>query len=194
MTPDLYQILGLPRDANAADIKAAFRRLAKDLHPDHGGDPEQFRRLVLAYDVLSDPDQRHHYDQTGEMPADTAEKAAEDAKFRALAGDLLVALITAGTAPQFTDFVALAENEIKHLVQQCDDQVASVTALAHRLEEARSRLHCKGDTNILADVLGERVAKLQDSAREAALQKGRLIRLQAMLRDYVYEFFEESLP
>lgn len=64
--PNLYKILGIARQARAAAIKAAYRRKAKVKHPDAGGDPEEFRLLKLAADVLSDPNKRAKYDDTGE--------------------------------------------------------------------------------------------------------------------------------
>jgi hypothetical protein len=60
-----YRALGVERTASADDIKAAFRRLAKSLHPDQGGggaDQETFRRLVEAYEALRDPQLRLRYD------------------------------------------------------------------------------------------------------------------------------------
>lgn len=70
---DLYAILGLSRAANpkAADIKAAYRARAKEVHPDKqlDKDPEvaaqEFRKVAHAYEVLSDPSSRREYDRTG---------------------------------------------------------------------------------------------------------------------------------
>lgn len=61
-----YEVLQVGRKATEKDIKAAYRRLSKDHHPDkeHGGD-ERFREVKLAYDVLSNPDRRARYDSTG---------------------------------------------------------------------------------------------------------------------------------
>ncbi|EOD69128.1 hypothetical protein H480_07733, partial [Amycolatopsis vancoresmycina DSM 44592] len=52
---DYYEVLGVRRDATAADVKTAYRRLAKTMHPDGGGTVGTFRLLREAYDVLSDP-------------------------------------------------------------------------------------------------------------------------------------------
>ena len=59
----LYDILELPRTATSSDIRRAYKRLAKQYHPDRlGGDPQQFQRLYYAYSVLMDKDQRRDYD------------------------------------------------------------------------------------------------------------------------------------
>jgi DnaJ-class molecular chaperone len=69
-SPDLYDILGVAKDAPAQDIKRAFRGIARACHPDVAGtDPkmaEKFKQAREAYEVLSDPAQRARYDRRGE--------------------------------------------------------------------------------------------------------------------------------
>ena len=63
--PDLYAVLGVSRDAPADEIKKAYRRLARDLHPDVNPDPEtqeRFKEVTAAYEILSDPEKRQRYD------------------------------------------------------------------------------------------------------------------------------------
>lgn len=71
MAKDLYEILGVSKDASDAEIKKAFRRRARELHPDvnKAADAEdQFKELNEAYDVLSDPNKRAQYDRFGTIP------------------------------------------------------------------------------------------------------------------------------
>ena len=65
---DYYEVLGVPRDASESDLKAAFRNLARKLHPDVNSSPdaeEKFKEINEAYSVLSDPDKRAAYDRFG---------------------------------------------------------------------------------------------------------------------------------
>jgi molecular chaperone DnaJ len=66
---DYYEILGVPRDAGTDDMKKAYRKLARQYHPDaNPGDPEaehKFKELAEAYSVLSDPQKRREYDMFG---------------------------------------------------------------------------------------------------------------------------------
>src|SRR3954469_22545417 len=65
---DLYEVLGVPREATDAEIKRAFRKLAQQWHPDVNKDPEapaRFKEISEAYQVLSDPERRQRYDMFG---------------------------------------------------------------------------------------------------------------------------------
>ena len=59
---DYYNTLGVPRDADQDTIKKAYRKLAMQHHPDHGGDPNQFQKINEAYETLSNADKRFQYD------------------------------------------------------------------------------------------------------------------------------------
>src|SRR5919112_6060772 len=66
---DCYEVLGVGRNADEAEVKKAFRRLARELHPDvNNHDPnaeEKFKEAAEAYEILSDPERRQVYDRYG---------------------------------------------------------------------------------------------------------------------------------
>lgn len=64
---DYYKILGVPRNASQEEIKKAYYRLAHKYHPDKGGDPEKFKEINEAYQVLSDKEKRAQYDMYGRV-------------------------------------------------------------------------------------------------------------------------------
>lgn len=71
---DYYEVLGVPRDANVKDIKAAYRKLALQYHPDRNPNDkkaeDKFKEATEAYEVLSDEQKRRAYDQMGHAASD----------------------------------------------------------------------------------------------------------------------------
>ena len=80
---DPYKLLGVPRTASPEDIKKAYRRLVKELHPDlNPGDKiveQRFKEICTAYEVLGDPEKRARFDR-GEIDADG--RARPDSNFQ----------------------------------------------------------------------------------------------------------------
>lgn len=82
MPTDFYELLEIDHNATDDDIRRAYRRLARELHPDaNGGDPrseERFKEVTVAYETLRDPERRRRYDMFGPEAARGAGQGATD--------------------------------------------------------------------------------------------------------------------
>jgi molecular chaperone DnaJ len=99
MATDYYELLGVPRNASAEDIKRRFRQLARELHPDTNPDPRaeaRFKEVAMAYEVLSDPDKRRRYDIVGPDGMGQGGPAADPFGFGGGLGDIFDAFFGGG--------------------------------------------------------------------------------------------------
>ena len=193
MEQSLYDVLGVPRDASPSQIKAAFRTRAKQSHPDTGGDTDEFQRLKMAYDVLSDAEHRRHYDETGETPADRISILAEDERFRTLLGDLLVTIISQAGAPEFTDILTETRETLSRQIKAVDRQLVTSAHLAARLGEVLRRLHGPEEGDVMKGLLRERLTETENKIKLTRALKRRLVKLQETLEHYRYDIEVESI-
>lgn len=86
---DPYRVLGVDRKADAGDIKKKYRKLAREMHPDRGGDPEKLKQVNAAYEILGDADKRKLFDEFGHTafrPGFDADAARRFGAFRGMGG------------------------------------------------------------------------------------------------------------
>jgi len=139
-----YDLLGVARDASPDSIKAAFRAKAKRLHPDVGGDPQAFDKVSRAFDVLSDPDRRARYDETGE----TGEAPSVD-PVRVGALELVAALVDQATADLNDDAHIDLKAQMRTVLSQgaarMKQEQANLAKRRAKLEKTAARWTFKGE-------------------------------------------------
>src|SRR5688500_12603242 len=139
---DYYEVLGVPRSAPEADIKRAFRRLARELHPDVSEAPdadERFKEVVEAYEVLSKSETRQLYDRfghaglrSGGFRPTTFDFGSLADIFSAFFGDDVFGVATGARRARGADIAAQIEIELKEaaagVVRGVPFQVAELCA------------------------------------------------------------------
>ena len=144
---DYYELLGVSRDASHSEIKRAFRRLARELHPDVSEDPDaghRFRAVAEAYEVLADPERRQLYDRFGHAGlrsggfAPMTDFGSLSDVFAAFFGETLF-----GTAGQTTRGPARGPDLVAQVEIDLSDVVTGTT-LEVRVHAARTCEPCGG--------------------------------------------------
>lgn len=141
---DPYALLGVSRTANAAAIKSAYRTQVQTAHPDRGGDPQAFILIVKAFDLLSDPEARRLYDETGDVDEDAV------AAFRRDVAKILADMFDAAVGTAVATGLDLGK---------VDFVGQMTTAVKAGLADARAGLTRTGRDIAALDKLGRRIRR-----------------------------------
>jgi len=161
---DLYSTLGVKPDADDAEIKSAHRAMVKKHHPDaQGGDREQFENCQKAFEILSDPDRRQHYDDTGS----TNDAPDADEMARQIVISTVMEVICRGKDLKHRHIIREAQDELEDALRRAEIDRADYEYTADNLKEAVNRLSRKGEKpNFIARSVQNEADK---SARQAKL-------------------------
>jgi hypothetical protein len=188
-----YTELDVPVDASLETIKQRYRTLAQMYHPDKGGDEELFKRIKLAYEILSDPVRRKQYDITGET-------TTTNAKDEAVANLVQILL---HVVPNFNvdqdDLIHIAEMETRTMLDLVNKDIGVTERYILNLEKVASKLRIKTEgENILSSFI---VNQIKQRKQELVTFQHRVQVCNLMLeilKDYEYGLrnliFEPPVP
>lgn len=181
---DLYDELGVSKEASTEDIKRAYRSRSKETHPDAGGDPAEFRALARAYGILSNQESRKRYDR-GETP-DAIEAGDPDAEAVAIIKSLFIEIVTGSDNPYASPLDEIRKR-IGAKQAQGRELIALQRKLIARLEKAKAKLKAKGEENFLTPTLEQqiKIAEASISRVEHELRIGD--RVKELVDGYEYE-------
>jgi curved DNA-binding protein CbpA len=188
MTFDPYEALGVDRNANPEQIKAAHRKAVKKHHPDTGGEREEFEKATRAMVILSDPDKRAKYDNTGStddkpdnsdmmavsMIVSFVERAIEEAEAKQV-------------DPSRIPMVKAAVDFFTKEIAAQEQSKNPPRAAAQRLERVARRFKSKGKNNILISALLNQVKNYEARIADADVQIAQLRKVLALLDEYSFD-------
>lgn len=182
-----YDVLGVTKEANADEIKRAYRTKAKVLHPDkNNGDPTAFNDLKAAYDILKDPEKRSYYDKHGEAPK---EKSSHDAAYEILIE--VFSEILEREVPMHVDYLGLmrstitsASKEMAEAEKTTKDQLKRYNLLIKRFKHNK-----KGSeqSNFFVAALTSRIDQATDRLQRISEAKHQVGRALKILDGYDFE-------
>lgn len=191
----LYDLLGVKPTARPATIDRAFRKLARQYHPDRtSGDAEaaaKFQAISEAYEVLRDPERRRHYDQTGEYDTGPDKTPAEVASM--LTGVLftvLSELLTRGEKPRQRNVVQIMRDKLATQRRTLEQQQKTIVADVELLTDLAGRFECDGGVNVLAASVRQRKAGAEQALRQNQQQVEVVGRVEEALKGYRFRVDE----
>lgn len=188
-----YAILGIPPSASQAEVKAAFRKLAFQFHPDRPtGDTARFQEIERAYATLSDPEKRARYDEgKSELPDMPSEEALIQAELLKHFN-----LFLQHCDPDFSDPLVMIAEALVAEGKELPKQEAQIQELARKHKALIKRLSRKkgAHDNFILASLQNRVESLE---LQLPLLKARgifLMKCRDALKDFLYELPKSRAP
>lgn len=185
-----YETLGVARDATAAQIKAAFRKLASLHHPDRGGDKEKSAEVNDAYACLSDNERRARYD-AGER--DMRPPTPEEQHALKVQVILHAAMNDALDKPETETLglISTVRKSLRNAAKNAKDGAAKANTDAARLERMKAKVKRKAQAghDIVAELIDGRIGTIRQFGEKAMAEHRELVDALKALDDY-----EEDAP
>ena len=162
--PDHYATLGVPKDASLEDIKRAYRKLAREAHPDNGGTTERMQELNAAKEVLYDERRRADYDAGG----DGSEKTDPiEADARKVINDLFSEAIVADVLDPLQSSLRGLETGIKECRGRITIKQLAIKSMERQLNRVIAR---NGGRNAYNEIIFDATRSAEESIRKLERQ------------------------
>jgi hypothetical protein len=176
-----YTELDVSVTASTEEIKQRYRTLAQMHHPDKGGDEELFKRIKLAYEILSDPIRRKQYDITGET-------GTTNAKDEAISNIIQIIL---HVVPNFNadqdDLIKIAEDESRAMLNMVNNDIINTELQIKHFEKVlkKLRIKTKGE-NVLENIILKQVQQRKKDLMVFHKNVKVCMLMLEILKDYEY--------
>ena len=177
---NLYNELGVEPNATDAEIKQGYRRAAQASHPDkNDGDDVLFHQVQIAYDVLSDPDRRERYDETGDASERPKPRDAAEGKM----AELFAAAISEGDDKK-GDVIEQCRARVFTVIHQLNATILRSEVRAKHLERQRGRVTTTGEFNLYDQILTDELKHVTTGLSNMRLERKVLDATAALLDSY----------
>lgn len=189
---DLYGVLGIARNASAEEILAGYRRASSKYHPDKCRDDDavdKFKRVQLAFEILSDSERRAHYDASGEVGESKADNARNQV-YGMLASVLEQVIGGINGDPTGYDIVKMMRNHLNTSLGNARAALPKLEQQVAKLERTAKRMKCKTGNNFLAGMILSPIRDIKSQQENTLKQITMMEQGLALLEDFFYEVDE----
>ena len=185
---DPYGDLELERDATPEQIKKAYYRLSKNYHPDVGGDPEVFQRIARAYEVLSDPDKKKHFDETGFVKGEMN----LDMMMNQFIFTLMTQIIQLAD-PETTDILEALKHEVRAQIKVAQGKFSKLETYFKRLGKTKKKMKSSKGKGILLMLLENEIKVTSHKVQRGQMEIDAMKKSVDLLDEYDYEEVQQRL-
>lgn len=173
----LYEILGIDPGSDEKTVKLAYRSKSQQNHPDKGGSDEAFHEISVAYAVLSDPDRRKKYDETGDI-----EEPNHGNPIESTLAQLFEAIISQN---QLTgNIIDTALSIARAQRAEIEKQLIADDHKRRKFEKLLNRVTSKSEINLFAGLLAQKIDGLTIAVNQANERIEIMEGVIALLKDY----------
>ncbi len=188
---DFYKVLGVKAKASPAEIKKAYRDKSKVLHPDVGGNKDEFAMIARAYGVLGDKSKRARYDKTGIEADFSVIKQQACNMIQAIFNDILQGYGIENIST--CDIISAIKEKLDQTSDKTDQQKIKAVDEKKALREAIKRIKHKDGNNLFSTVITQRISNQDKEITVMAQRKEVLMIARKILKDYGFEFDETAM-
>lgn len=187
----LYEFLEVARDATRETIRFAFRKLSKRYHPDMGGSKEQWQMLLLAHDVLTDPERKDQYDRTGEY-SDSPPRDQTEVIALGMISQLIFNLISSGHDLTTSDLKKIAIEHLEKNIKLHEDQLKAIEQARLRAETLVGRWKTGEEVNFLESIVKSQFDNFERSTTNILTQIKAYSRAIEILNLYSFQYDKQN--
>lgn len=186
---DLYSTLGIDKKASKEEIRKAYRKKARAVHPDTGGSPEKFALVKRAHDILTDEERRRKYDTTGdESEAKVNNEQSDVVNCLVFALETVLGKIESkGADPTQYDVVNDMRIFLGDEIEKINTMLSQLAQVKKRIEKLLGRFKTKRDFNYLENAVKQKLSECNARIEESERRKIPMDTARTWLKDYSFE-------